>query len=361
MAALKQTIRELTAALHEAAAGLPPLTVMHVCGTHEHEIGRYALRQLLPANLRLVAGPGCPVCITPASVIATAIKLALHPSRPIITAYGDIVRTPIRSGSLLDARGEGADVRVIYDLHESVKLARENPERRVVFFSIGFETTAAPVAAMLQGELPDNFSIYPCHRWVPGAVAALAEKDREQTVAGYLLPGHACVISGLTAYEFLPRRFSVPGTVAGFAPAGIMAGMLSLVRMIRTGRPAIANCYAHVVRPEGNQRARDLLFQVFEMSAAGWRGIGVLPETGLQLREAYRRWDALRVLNMTEETDVEDVMPGCQCHLVMVGRRDPEQCPLFGGECTPDHPKGPCMVGGEGACRAHYLYPEATF
>jgi hydrogenase expression/formation protein HypD len=353
----RETVRELAAALRRETEGLPPLAVMHVCGTHEHEIGRHALRQLLPPHFKLVAGPGCPVCITPASAIATAIELARHPSRPIVCAYGDIVRTPIQRGSLLDTRGEGADVRVVYDLREPAALARQHPDRRVVFFSIGFETTAAPVAAMLQGELADNFLIYACHRYVPTAVEALAALP-DSAIAGYLLPGHASVISGQIAYEFLPKKFGQPAAVAGFEPEEILAGLLSLARQIRRKAPAVANCYRRVVRPEGNKRAQEILFSVFELSDAGWRGIGVLPNTGLALRQPYRRWDALAALGVAEATGVEDVMPGCQCHLVMVGRRRPEECGLFARACTPDHPRGPCMVGGEGACRAHYLYPE---
>ncbi|MDP8223761.1 MAG: hydrogenase formation protein HypD [Candidatus Lernaella stagnicola] len=353
----KQTIRDLTEALRGEAAGLPPMSIMHVCGTHEHEIRRHALRQLLPEHVRLVAGPGCPVCITPASAIATAIELARLPERPIVCAYGDIVRTPIRTGSLFDARGEGADVRVVYDLREPVRLARENPSRRVIFFSIGFETTAAPVAVLLRGELPANFFIYTCHRWVPAAVEALAQND-DGVIAGYLLPGHAAVITGQVAYQFLPEKYSRAAAVAGFEPAEILAAMLSIVRQVKSGRLTVANCYARAVRREGNQRAQEVLFEVFKIGTAAWRGIGELPGTGLHLREAYERYDALGATGVAEATDVEDVMPGCQCHLIMVGRRMPEDCALFGGECAPDHPKGPCMVGGEGTCRAHYLYPE---
>lgn len=354
---IRETVRAIASALQAEAASLAPVTVMHVCGTHEHEIGRHALRQLLPANVRLVAGPGCPVCITPASAIATAIKLALHPSRPIICAYGDIVKTPIQSGSLFDTRGEGADIRVVYDLHEPAALARRHPERTVVFFSIGFETTAAPVAAMLLGDLPSNFTIYTCHRYVPAAVEALVAGG-DGAIGGYLLPGHAAVITGQIAYHFLHEKYGLPSAVAGFEAAEILAALLSIARQIRLRRPQVANCYRQVVRSEGNRRAQEMIDRVFMRSDAAWRGIGVLPGTGLVLREPFQQLDALARFGVAEETGVEDVMPGCQCHLIMVGRRQPEQCALFGRECAPDHPRGPCMVGGEGACRAHYLYPE---
>jgi len=353
----KQLVRDLAEALRRDAAGLPPLTVMHVCGTHEHEIGRWALRQLLPPNVRLVAGPGCPVCITPAAAIATAIALAKHRSRPIVCAYGDIARTPTQAGSLLDARGEGADVRVIYDLREPAAIARREPDRQVVFFSIGFETTAAPVAAMLREDLPLNFSIYCCHRYVPTAVEALAKLDDGQ-IGGYLLPGHACVITGQNAYQFLPQKYRQPAAVAGFEPEEILAGLLSIAHQRKHGEPTVANCYRRVVRPDGNKHAQEIMGRVFEPADAGWRGIGDLPGTGLVLREAFRRYDATAVLGVPEASGVEDVMPGCQCHLIMLGRKRPEECGLFATACTPDHPRGPCMVGGEGACRAHFLYPE---
>lgn len=353
----REVVGELTAALRREMDGLPPTSVMHVCGTHEHEIGRHAIRQLLPRNFKLVAGPGCPVCITPASAIATAMELARHSERPILCAYGDIVRTPIQRGSLFDLRGEGCDVRVVYDLREPAAIARQHPERKVVFFSIGFETTAAPVAVMLQGELPSNFFIFTCHRYVPPAVEALASFD-DGEIAGYLLPGHASVITGQAAYEFLPQKYGKPAAVAGFDAAEILAGLVSLARQIRQRRPQVANCYPQIVRPKGNVRAQEMIRAVFASADGAWRGIGILPGTALVLRRPFTRYDALRAFGISEAEGVEDVMPGCQCHLIMVGRRLPEQCDLFGKRCTPENPMGPCMVGGEGACRAHYLYPE---
>lgn len=351
-----ELVAGLTQALAEAARGLPPVRIMHVCGTHEHELGRYALRQLLPANLKLIAGPGCPVCITPAAAIATVIRLARLDPAPIVCAYGDIVRVPIASGSLWEAKAEGADVRMVYGPRDAVRLAAENPDREVVFFSIGFETTAAPVAALMRSELPRNFFIYCCHRWVPAAVAALAA-DRESEVAGYLLPGHAAAISGSAAYDFLPAKYGKAAAVAGFEPVDIMAALVSLARQLRQGRAAVANCYPRAVRPEGNRRALELLDLVFARTDAAWRGIGTLPATGLEPRPEYERLDALLHFGV-EPAAAEDVMPGCSCPLVMVGRREPEECGLFGRACTPESPRGPCMVGGEGSCRARYLYPE---
>jgi len=352
----RETVRKLTVALHDAALGLDPLTIMHVCGTHEHEIRRYGIRQLLPANVRLIAGPGCPVCITPASVIATAIELSLQPDRPIICSYGDMVRVPISSGSLLDSRGRGADIRVVYSIHDALRVAAEHPGRTVIFFSVGFETTAAPVAAVIASGLPDNLFVYCCHRYVPTAVEALTASD-DGMISGYLLPGHASVITGPEPYTFLPERFGRAAALTGFEPVDILGGVLSIVRQIRLGRPAVENCYRRAIRDTGNLRAQEVLFSVFELGDAAWRGIGILPDSGLFLREPYKHLSALDRYGLTE-IPAEDTMKGCICHLVLTGKRQPEDCPLFGTVCVPHNPQGPCMVGSEGTCRAHYLYPE---
>jgi len=352
----RKTVRELTTALHEAANGLKLQKIMHVCGTHEHEIGRYNLRQLLPDNIKLIAGPGCPVCITPASVIITAIELATHTDNPIICTYGDMVRVPTSSGSILDSRGHGADVRIVYGISEAVKLALENPNRRIIFFSVGFETTAAPVASVIKAGLPDNFLIYSCHRYIPAAVEALSASDNGN-ISGYLLPGHASVITGTGPYEFLPERFNRAAALAGFEPVDILTALLSIVRQIRQGQPAVDNCYKRAVRDKGNEKAQATLAEVFDLVDAFWRGIGKLPGTGFKLKKKYEQNDALGFYKM-KEIPAEDIMPGCICHLILLGQRLPDECKLFGKVCTPLHPQGPCMVSSEGTCRAHYLYPE---
>jgi hydrogenase expression/formation protein HypD len=344
--------------MREAAAGLPSLKIMHVCGTHEHEIGRFALRSLLPDNVRLIAGPGCPVCITPASAIATAIKLATQSPAPILCAYGDIVRVPTPAGSLLDAKSRGADLRMVYGPRDAVRLAQENPLREVVFFSVGFETTAAPVASLILAGLPENLSLYCCHRFVPPAVLALASGGSGE-VSGFLLPGHASVISGFAAYDFLPKRFHKASAVAGFEPLEILSGVVSILRQIKQDRPTVANCYSRAVTAEGNQKSQAALAGAFVQTDADWRGIGTLPGTGFSLHEKYKSKNALTRFGIPEEK-AEDLMPGCSCHKIMLGLAEPEDCPLFSKACTPESPRGPCMVGGEGTCRAHYLYPEQS-
>ena len=352
----RKIVEELTSSLHDASKGLDLKKIMHVCGTHEHEIGRHGLRQLLPDNIKLIAGPGCPVCITPASVITTAIELALHADNPMLCTYGDMVRVPTSSGSILDSRGRGADIRVVYSIHDALKLALENQKRTIIFFSVGFETTAAPVAAVLKAGLPDNFLIYCCHRYVPAAVEVLTASD-EGMIAGYLLPGHASVITGTGPYEFLPEHYNRAAALTGFEPVDILAGLLSIVRQIRQGSPTVANCYKRAVRNSGNIKAQEMLAEVFTLKDAAWRGIGILPGTGFELKDEYRRYSALEHYGM-EEIPAEDKMKGCICHLVLTGRNQPEDCRLFGKNCVPHNPQGPCMVGGEGTCRAHYLYPE---
>jgi len=346
-------VKRLAASLHELMRGLPLTRVMHVCGTHEHEIGRYALRQLLPDNLKVIAGPGCPVCITPAAAIVTAANIAKADPKNILCAYGDVLKVPTGKGSLLDAKREGGDVRLVYGPPDAIRLAAEHPDRNVVFFSVGFETTAAPVAALLQGDVPRNFLIYTCHRYVPSAVKAIASQN-DGTLAGFLLPGHASVITGPEAYRFLPEKFGCASAVAGFEPADILLGLDYIARQIRDKRPDVENAYPRAVSPEGNPRAQAVLADVFDLVDAPWRGIGVLPGTGFSLKADYAHLNALPRLDMEEEP-AEDIMPGCSCHLVMLGKRDPADCPLFRKVCTPSDPHGPCMVGTEGTCRAWFV------
>ncbi len=237
-----------------------------------------------------------------------------------------------------------------------MKLALENQKRTIIFFSVGFETTAAPVAAVLKAGLPDNFLIYCCHRYVPTAVEVLTAGD-EGMIAGYMLPGHAAVITGTGPYGFLSERYNRAAALTGFEPVDILAGLLSIVRQIKQGRPIVANCYKRVVRNSGNIKAQEMLSEVFTLKDASWRGIGILPGTGFELKDAFKRYSALDHYGI-EEIPAEDNMKGCICHLVLTGRSLPKDCNLFGNICVPQNPQGPCMVGSEGTCRANYMYPE---
>jgi len=351
--------RELTARLSaeigKEVSGLGSLRIMHVCGTHEHEIARTALRQLLPADFTVIPGPGCPVCITPASFIETAIQLALCDEHPVLCTYGDMVRVPGPSGSLLEARGRGADIRIVYGIREAVATAVKYPDRPVVFFSVGFETTAAPVAAVIAGGVPENLYLYACHRYVPPAVEALTLLA--DNIHGFLLPGHASVITGIEPYRNTAEVYGKAAAVGGFEPVDILTALLSIVRQVKTARPSVANCYTRAVRDGGNPKAMECMNRVFETTDAEWRGIGVLSGTGLDLSPEFAFLDARSRFDV-DQADEPEESSGCRCSEVLLGKVKPADCPLFSDVCTPRSPRGPCMVSNEGTCRAAFLYPE---
>lgn len=365
-------VKSLTEKIAANAKNIAELTIMHVCGTHEHEINKFALRKLLPANITLVSGPGCPVCITPAGTIATAMELASFDKKNTLCCYGDIMRVPTTKGSLLDAKSNGADIKMIFNPEEAVKVAKENPQREVIFFSIGFETTAAPVAVLLQKKLPKNFSIYTSHRYVPEGVKAIAKLNCEiacngdncnrnnknsSCVKAFLLPGHAAVITGAKAYRFLEEE-KYPCAIAGFTPTEILHGISEILEQYKSQEFKVGNCYKRFVKDEGNIKAQNAISEVFTLEDGLWRGVGTLPLTALTLNEKYRHLSALKKFNFVEEP-AEEEMPGCSCHLVILGLAKPEECTLFKKHCTPDTPKGPCMVGNEGTCRSVFMYGDS--
>ena len=341
-------VTEVAQALDEAvrSAGRD-LTFMHICGTHEAAIARHGLRTMLPPGLRIVMGPGCPVCITPQGEIDAAIELAEQGC--IVATYGDLLRVPGTSGSLESC---GGDVRVVQGVHKAVELA-EKTEREVVFISVGFETTAPTVAAALVARPPANFSILSCHRLVPPAMAWLLERG-EAALDGFLLPGHVCVVAGYREYE----RFSVPQVVAGFEADDVLLGLLMLTRQVIDGRHEVENAYPRAVSYDGNPKALALLHEVFEPVDAEWRGFPVIPASGLGLRSAYCEYDArerfgVRIASTPKTT-------ACICDRVLRGVAEPTDCRLFARACTPRTPIGPCMVSHEGACRIWYQYRPTT-
>jgi len=332
-----------------------PVTLMHVCGTHEHTIARSGMRSLLPHDVRLIAGPGCPVCVCPAGDIDQAIAAARREGT-VIATFGDMVRVPASSGSFEQSRAEGCDVRVVYSPIDAVNIARENPDREVVFMAVGFETTAAPIAASLAVDLPGNFSIVPSMRLIPPALRFLLKRS-SGAVDGFVLPGHVSAIIGRTGYAFLEEEFGVPAVIAGFEPIDVLRAVRELLVQVAGGkRGVVVNEYRRVVHEEGNSRAREAIERFFEEADVPWRGIGTIPGSGLVLRREYQRLDARKRLGLAAATEAVDVRPGCRCNLVILGEAEPETCPLFGGECTPRNPYGPCMVSSEGTCRARYQY-----
>lgn len=320
------------------------ITLMHICGTHEAAIARAGIRSILPPGLKIVMGPGCPVCITPQGEIDAALELVNRGCT--VATYGDLLRVPGSSGSL---ESSGGDVRVVQGVHRAVEIAQREPEREVVFISVGFETTAPTVAATILSHPPENFSILSCHRLVPPAMAWLLDQG-EAALDGFILPGHVCTVMGYQEYE----QFPVPQVVAGFEPEDILLGLLMAVRQVREGRHEVENAYPRAVTREGNVKAKRLMYEVFEPVDLEWRGFPVIPASGLRLKPEFEGYDAQKKFDI-EIRHVEK-HSACICDRVLRGIARPTDCKLFGKACTPRTPVGPCMVSHEGACRIWHLY-----
>ena len=334
-----------------------PLRIMNVCGGHERSISSAGLRTVIPTNVELVPGPGCPVCICPEEDVYEAIQLALNEDI-VLVAFGDMLRVPVNvprrePRSLEQAKAAGADIRPIASPTEAVRIANEDPTRTVVFFAAGFETTTAPVAAMLAEGAPDNLLVLLSGRLTWPAVAMLLDSGTPGFDA-LIAPGHVATVMGPEEWEFVVARHDIPAAVAGFTPDSLLAAMYSVMRQLRDDRHFLDNCYPQVVRPGGNEEARRQLDKVMEVVDANWRGIGIIPGSGYALREAYASHDARRRFESYADASrkrVGEMPPGCDCAQVVLGKIYPNQCRLYGRGCTPRKPIGPCMVSDEGACR----------
>lgn len=332
-----------------------PLTLMHVCGTHEHSIARAGIRSFLPEGLRLIAGPGCPVCVCPARDIDLAVEASRREGAIVVT-FGDMFRVPSTEASLELMRAEGCDVRVVYSPLDAVRIAAENPDHDVIFMAVGFETTAGPIAASLMHEPPDNFFVISSLRLIPPALKFLLDQGIG-SVDGFILPGHVSTVLGREGYLFLESEYGVPGVIAGFEPVDILHAVVELAGQAINGPPYnVVNLYKRTVSEGGNKRAREVISELFEVTDAAWRGIGSIPSSGLMLKEEFAHLDAVRALGLSLSVEPVDVRPGCMCHRIILGDTEPEECPLFGEECSPRKPYGPCMVSSEGTCRARYQY-----
>lgn len=330
-----------------------PVRVMEVCGTHTVAIFRSGIRASLPKGLTLLSGPGCPVCVTEQGYIDTVLELAQRDD-VILATYGDMIRVPGTAGSLETVNRPG--VRVVLSTDDALALARERPDKMVVFAAVGFETTTpATAVAVRQAEQEglDNFCILSGHKRVVPAMAALLS-DATNRIDAFLCPGHVSVIIGSEAYRPIARGFGRPCVVAGFEPVLILEAMAAICRQLLEGRAEVESLYSAVVRPEGNPRAMDLIDRYFEPCDGPWRGLGRIPEGSLRLRAEYKRFDARRRFGLEERVAPEPA--GCRCGDVLCGRIEPMTCGLFGSRCTPDTPVGPCMVSSEGACSAWYKY-----
>jgi hydrogenase expression/formation protein HypD len=334
-----------------------PVRIMNVCGGHERSITSAGLRGALPANVELIPGPGCPVCICPEEDVYEAMQLALNEDLTLV-AFGDMLRVPVNvprrePRSLEQAKAAGADIRPIASPTEAVALANDDPSRPVVFFAAGFETTTAPVAAMLREGVPDNLFVLLSGRLTWPAVAMLLDSG-EVGFDALVAPGHVSTVMGPEEWQFVPERHAIPTAVAGFSADSLLAAMYSVLRQRQEGKCFLDNCYPQVVRPQGNPTARRWLDDVMEVVDAKWRGIGVIPASGYALREAYRAHDARMQLPSYADDSrkrVGEMPAGCDCARVVLGQIYPDQCRLYGAGCNPRSPVGPCMVSDEGACR----------
>jgi len=332
-----------------------PWTIMEVCGGQTHAIVRFGLQDLLPPEIDLVHGPGCPVCVTPLEMIDKALEIAARPD-VIFCSFGDMLRVPGSTTDLLSVKARGGDVRMVYSPLDAVKLAEQNPAREVVFFGVGFETTA-PATAMAVYQAArkglKNFSMLVSHVLVPPAMEALLSSP-ECRVQGFLAAGHVCTVMGFEEYFPVAVKYHVPIVVTGFEPLDILQGVLMVVRQLESGRAEVENQYARSVRREGNPPAQKLIREVFRVIPRRWRGIGEISQSGLGLGEAYAVFDAERKFGVAEYR--VDEPSECISGLVLQGLKKPRECPAFGTKCTPEHPLGATMVSSEGACAAYYRY-----
>ncbi len=338
-----------------ARATTRPWTIMEICGGQTHAIVRFGLDELLPPAITLVHGPGCPVCVTPSAIIDQAVELACGRGA-ILCSFGDMLRVPGGGIDLLTAKARGADVRVVYSPLDAVTVAAENPAREVVFFAVGFETTApANAMAVLRArrDAVRNFSLLTSHALVPPAMRALLGAP-DNRVQGFLAAGHVCTIMGTAEYEPIAREHHAPIVITGFEPVDILEGILRCVRQLEDGRAQVENAYARAVRPGGNPRARQVMEEVFEVADRDWRGIGTIPRSGLEVRPALAAFDAVRRFGLARaEARAETV---CISGEIMRGAKKPRDCPAFGTTCRPEHPVGAPMVSNEGACAAYHRY-----
>lgn len=352
----KDIVLGLAARIRELVAGrTESMTFMEVCGTHTMAIYQYGLRSLLPPQVRLISGPGCPVCVTPNDYVDRAVALCRLPG-VIVATFGDMVRVPGSSSSLIEERAKGADIRIVYSPLDAVALAARNPDRKVVFLGVGFETTAPAIggsilAAKKQGL--GNYYVLAAHKTIPIPMEVLSS-DPELKIDGYLCPAHVSVVIGANAYRFLAEERGVPCVVTGFEPVDVMQGVEMLARQVVEGASRVEIQYSRVVKWEGNRKAQEVIAEVLTPFDAPWRGIGVIPGSGLRIADAYGSFDAEKAIPVEVEETKEHA--GCLCGEILKGKVNPFDCPLFAKACTPESPVGACMVSSEGTCAAAYKY-----
>ena len=350
-----EDIRKMADALEREQVG--DIRLMEVCGTHTMAIARAGLKQILPKNIRLISGPGCPVCVTPVGMMDEILRLSERKD-VILASYGDMIRVPgsTPGDSLSRRKALGADARIVYSPVDAVELAKANPEKQVVFLGVGFETTAPGTAAAIgkaAEEEAENFSVLCMLKRVEPALRSLILSD-DFNVDGFLCPGHVATILGEDGFRFLVDEYRIPSVICGFEAGDIMTSVYELVQQIRNGKPALWNEYSRAVRPEGNLPAKQMMEKYLIPCRDVWRGLGEIPDSGYALRPEYEAFDAAKKFRLHPEN--KEALTACQCGGIIRGQKEPAQCPLFGKVCVPENPVGPCMVSGEGSCAAAWRY-----
>ncbi len=348
----KDIIDRLLRQIHNIS--VKEISIMEICGGHTMAIRKYGIPSLLPPNIHLISGPGCPVCVTSRAYIDNAITIANQPD-VIFTTYGDLIRVPGSTSSMEEAKASGADIRIVYSTLDALEMARQNPDKKIVFAGIGFETTTPSSAvAILQAakENVDNFFIYSAHKVMPPAMKALINEGIP--INGYIGPGHVSTITGTDMYKPLVEKYGVSVVISGFEPVDILQSILMLVRQFEKNKPAVEIQYRRIVRPQGNPKARELTEQVFGPRGDWWRGLGDLPDSGMKIRGEYELFDAENHFNIKNRIAKDP--SACLCGEVLKGLKSPEECTLYKKVCTPSNPVGACMVSSEGACQAYYRY-----
>lgn len=350
----KELILSIAAELKKVSS--KEIALMEVCGGHTMSIHRFGLKGLLPPTIHLLSGPGCPVCVSGQHFIDTALAYSKMPGM-IITTYGDLIRVPGSNTSLEKEKANGRDIRIVYSTLDALEIARQNPDTKVVFLGIGFETTAPATAAAIveakKGQIT-NFFVLSAHKVMPPVMQALVEEGVK--IDGFIAPGHVTAITGTAIYNMLPNQYGLGVAVAGFEPADLMQAILMLVRQIESGVPKVEIQYQRVVNIQGNLIAQKLLEQVFELKDESWRGLGMIPKSGLKINAEYSSFDA--EVQIPVEIPASSEPKGCICGLILRGMKTPKDCKLFGKACTPSDPVGACMVSGEGTCATYYKYRE---
>jgi hydrogenase expression/formation protein HypD len=324
-----------------------PVKFCHVCGTHEWAITHYGLRSLLPDSVDVIAGPGCPVCVLPAADIDEAIDLT--EKGITVTSFGDLIRVPGSETSLQKAKAEGGDVRIVYSPKDAIQMAEKNPDKDFVFFAVGFETTSPSTAIEVLNKPPENFSFLVSHRLIPPAMELLLGLG-DLHIDGFIAAGHVSTIIGMKPYEVFPKSYGMPTVTAGFEPLDVLFAVDMLLKQLKEGVARLENEYKRVVSWTGNVKAQKLVEQVFDVTDGNWRGLGKLPKSALMLKEEFEPYDARKKYDLHIE-DSRDILKGCLCHLIMIGKIKPPECPSYMTSCVPEAPKGACMVSNEGTCR----------